>query len=156
MSLSFWRFPAVVASTFVAMAAARSLHAAGQSDSNASVRSAQDSASVLDGVFTAEQAQAGAELFEGTCIRCHNPEQFVADGQYSPAARFKNLGEMFEKVSTRMPADDPGSLPPEQYAAAMSYILTIAGYPAGQTELPAEAAKLLAVRLVPLPASAAR
>ena len=144
------RFHSVTGLLSLAMAAGGSLYAVAQAPGP------QGPPSVLDGVYTAAQAESGAELFESTCIRCHTPEQFVAGGLYSPAARFRNVGEMFEAVSTRMPADDPGSLSAEQYTAAVSFLLRTAGYPAGQAALTPDADKLAPILVVPLPASASR
>lgn len=113
------------------------------------------SGTVLDGVYSPTQAASGAERYEGTCTRCHTPDHFVAGGLYAPTTRFANLGEMFARISTKMPADDPGSLAPEEYAALIAYILQESGYPPGAAELPTDTSKLSQIRVVP-PASAAR
>ncbi len=41
-----------------------------------------------------------------------------------------------------MPEDDPGSLRPEEYAAAIAYILQLNGIPSGSATLPSQRADL--------------
>jgi mono/diheme cytochrome c family protein len=47
-----------------------------------------------------------------------------------------------------MPADKPGTLKPEQAADVIAYLLQKASFPAGQTELPADAAALKDIKFV--------
>ncbi|HWV36449.1 MAG TPA: hypothetical protein VNZ55_12505, partial [Thermomicrobiales bacterium] len=67
---------------------------------------------------------------------------------------FASLGEMYSVITTRMPADDPGSLMPEDYAAVIAYILYGSGYPAGEENLAAQVERLNSIRIVPPPARA--
>lgn len=105
---------------------------------------------VLDGVYTVTQAQQGDEVFSTVCSLCHTINDFV-HGVLKPAGKFENLGDMFVRISTMMPMDNPGSLSWAEYAAVMSYILQQNGYPAGETELPADIGKLIPIRIVPPP-----
>ena len=52
-----------------------------------------------------------------------------------------------------MPQDSPGRLKPGEYADIVAYLLKLNGYPAGEAELPPDAAKLQALRIPPTPGS---
>lgn len=93
------------------------------------------SRSVLDGVYTAAQAERGQTAYRSDCAPCHasgffrgEPFRMIWSGQ--PASGF------FDVMSTSMPIDNPASLEPEEYAAILAYILELNGYPAGDVELP--------------------
>ena len=111
---------------------------------------AADTPSVLDGVYTVAQAEAGSEVYERVCTRCHTIGDFQSEGLHSLTVKFPDLGEMFTRISTRMPLDDPGSLSAAEYASVVAYILHQNGYPAGQAELAAEGEKLKPIQIVPL------
>ena len=137
----------------VLIVAGSSLHAMAQPGPLPAARTVPaDTPSVLDGVFSAAQAESGREVFETVCVRCHTMDHFVPGGLHAITVRFPNVGEMYTRVSTRMPLDDPGSRTPEEYAAVVSYILQENRYPAGQVELPTDVEKLKPIRIVPVPA----
>ena len=52
------------------------------------------------------------------------------------------LSDLFERIHATMPGDAPGSLKPAEVADAIAFILSKDGFPAGQTELPSDAAAL--------------
>jgi hypothetical protein len=47
------------------------------------------------------------------------------------------LDDLFERIKTTMPGDAPGSLPGEQVADILAFVLSKDGFPAGQSELAA-------------------
>jgi hypothetical protein len=90
------------------------------------------SATVKDGVYTVEQAAAGKELYERRCGACHNTDF------YKTAFTNRNnqpLQFMFEEILVNMPADTPGSMMDSEYEIVFAHILSLVGYPAGDTEL---------------------
>ena len=99
---------------------------------------------VSDGVYTAAQADRGQKQYEATCAACHETSQFVGD-DFSASWGGKPLFDLFDKVKTTMPEDNPGSLKPQQYADIISYFLKLNKFPAGQTELKGEAESLKGV-----------
>lgn len=105
--------------------------------------------SVLDGVFTEAQAARGESVFGDVCTMCHRIREFTA-GSHVPTAKFDNVGDMFMRIWTRMPMDDPGGLSLEEYIAVVTYILQQNGYPAGAEALPADVNKLREIRLEPI------
>jgi mono/diheme cytochrome c family protein len=108
----------------------------------------QDGRTVRDGVFSSAQAARGERLFEAICASCHEIAEFTAAGAYLEDVEGDPLWETFEYVSADMPEDDPGSLPPEDYAAVLAYIFSRYGLPSGATDLPVDQSSLEAIRIV--------
>lgn len=92
-------------------------------------------ASVLDGVFTEEQATEGEELFGQMCIDCHYTEDFT-DNLFLRAWVGLPVRSLFERMRETMPEDAPGMLTAEEYAQVTAYILQLNDYPTGSTPLP--------------------
>jgi mono/diheme cytochrome c family protein len=118
------------------------------------VAGAQGPSSVLGGVYTAEQAKNGAAIYAKECAACHGDT--LAGQDPIPAlegadfvARWKNVGELFEKTSTTMPALAPGSLSGDQVAEVIAHILSVNKYPAGSAKLPSAPADLMAIKIEP-------
>ena len=124
----------------VARAAA---HAAGES-ANVDVSGAQLDASrtVLDGVFTAAQADRGDAVYSEKCATCH--EGADVDGPPLTGTPFVDrwredtLDGLFEFIKTRMPQTAPGSLPETAYLDIVAHLLHENDYPAGERELTAD------------------
>ncbi len=113
----------------------------------ATTASAQTSLS--DGLYTAEQAQRGAEEYSARCASCHAAD--LRGNSNSPSLlglsflfiwEGRPLGELFAKMRDEMPTDNPGSLSQQSYAAILAYILQQNDYPSGAAELPYNAAAL--------------
>ncbi|SDG48427.1 PQQ-binding-like beta-propeller repeat protein [Pelagibacterium luteolum] len=81
---------------------------------------------------TEEQAARGQSTYEQRCATCHGSDIISSFANYPNAELF------FNYVSTAMPADAPGSLPAQQYADIVGYLLTANGMPTGSEELPPE------------------
>jgi S-disulfanyl-L-cysteine oxidoreductase SoxD len=118
------------------------------------VAGAQAPGSVLAGAYTAEQAKRGQALYAKECAACHgdtlggmDPIPALSGADF--VGHWKNVGELFDKTSTTMPAIAPGSLSGEQVADVISYILSVNKYPAGSTELPAKVEPLTAIKIEP-------
>ena len=111
----------------------------------AEVQPSAGARSVLDGVYTEDQAKRGKTLYR-RCILCHLDElQGDAATGAAPLAgedflqkwSKHSVKELFETASTTMPQDSPGSLNPQQYADLLSYIFQVNKFPAGKEELTA-------------------
>jgi S-disulfanyl-L-cysteine oxidoreductase SoxD len=111
--------------------------------------SAQQSVSVWDGVYTQAQADRGKALYQKQCASCHGAD--LDGGGTAPPLTgkdFKNnwdgqtAGDLFEKMQTSMPADQPGRLSREQNADILAFLLSSNEFPAGTKELPTDAAVL--------------
>ena len=118
--------------------------------------SAQDRTSAVDGIFTAEQGVRGQELVEEVCAECHG-DRLQGDEGDVPAiagARFMilaNLSQLFSMICEEMPEDNTGSLSQQQCVDVIAYFLQRNGYPAGNAELPPDAALLRSFYVSPLP-----
>lgn len=97
-------------------------------------RAQKTSRSTLSGVFTAEQAAAGKDVFVGSCTGCHTSASHTGAIFLSHWAG-KPLSELYGFVSQRMPKATPGSLSEDEYVFVVAYVLKINGMPAGKTEL---------------------
>ena len=104
---------------------------------------------VWSGVFTADQATQGKALFETKCAICHGAE--LNGGEMAPplaGASFvanwqgTSLGDLFTRIHSTMPANDPGSMNNAETMLVLSYILSFNQFPAGSTPLPADEAAL--------------
>ena len=104
---------------------------------------------VWSGVFTADQASQGKALFETKCAICHGAE--LNGGEMAPplaGASFvanwqgTSLGDLFTRIHTTMPANDPGSMTNADTALILSYILSFNQFPAGSVPRPSDEAAL--------------
>ncbi len=59
----------------------------------------------------------------------------------------KTLFELYDKIKTTMPANEPGTLSAAATADMVAYILKLNDYPAGATELPSDNAALGQIKL---------
>ena len=116
---------------------------------------AQQSRTVLDGVYTEEQAKRGEPTYSTTCASCHGPA--LAGTEMAPPLTGKSfldnwidttVSDLFQKINVAMPADDPGSLKADQTADIVAHILAINKFPAGKTALGTEAEALKQIKIV--------
>jgi S-disulfanyl-L-cysteine oxidoreductase SoxD len=106
--------------------------------------------STLKGVFTDPQATRGDNLHRTACGTCHNA------GAYSGVS-FQNtwigrtVFDLFDRIKTTMPSDNPGVLSRQQYADITAYVLKLNGFPSGSGELSTEDEPLKHIRIDPKP-----
>jgi hypothetical protein len=116
------------------------------------VDSAQGMKSQWDGVYTVEQSERGAPLYEERCAGCHDGGR--EEAPTIPSAEFisnwdtQSLGLLAERIRITMPVDAPGSLSRAQVADILAVILSSGKYPAGTTELPASLASLNEIKFL--------
>jgi quinoprotein glucose dehydrogenase len=110
--------------------------------------------STLDGVYSPQQAAAGATLYTRSCIECHGSS--LRGGEAGPAlvgAGFWNkwagqsLAALYQITASTMPVNNRGGFSPQQYASLIAFILQQNGLPAGQAAMSSEAAKLVTIKL---------
>ena len=104
---------------------------------------------VWSGVFSAEQATQGKALFDAKCVTCHGAE--LTGGEMAPAlvgAMFisnwsgQSVDDLFTRIHTTMPQNDPGSMTNAETAQVLAFILSFNQIPAGITPLPTDDAAL--------------
>jgi mono/diheme cytochrome c family protein len=102
--------------------------------------------STMAGVYTAEQATKGREVFSSNCLGCH-----TTASHQGTAFQLKWFGrplyDLYDYLSQAMPKAAPGTLSEDEYVWVTAYILKLNGMPAGQTELNAEPSWLKAVKV---------
>lgn len=93
-------------------------------------------------VYTAEQAAIGQATFQTVCAKCHQAD--LRGGFEAPplvgapflnAWRGRSTNELYNKIATSMPADNPHSLPDQAVESLVAFILRSNGAPAGAATL---------------------
>ncbi|MEQ1579515.1 MAG: cytochrome c [Steroidobacteraceae bacterium] len=103
---------------------------------------AQGGPTVWDGVYNAEQAERGREIYATTCALCHGPALGGVESappltgdQFNANWSGTTIADLAERIRISMPVDKPGTLSRPQLAAVVAYILKVDGFPAGAAEL---------------------
>ena len=149
--LSANQFPAGSAALSTDAAALKAVHmaepgAAASGGAAAAPAAGAAPAAAGAGLFAAAQAPRGQMVYAENCAACHGPELAGDVGPALAGPRFvtrwkdKSVAEVFDKIKTTMPASAPGSLSPQQTADVVAFMLNANHYPAGATELTADAA----------------
>jgi len=103
---------------------------------------AQTTRSVWTGVYTAEQAARGGDLYTRVCSECHGDD--LEGREKSPAlagASFAQrwdgatLKKLFEHMEQMPPGDPAKHLQPKQYADVLAFLLSANEVPAGSQPL---------------------
>ncbi len=148
--------------TFAALSAVALLTVAGASGAPGALQvltggvslSAQAAASQWSGVYTVAQAGRGEKVFQEKCASCHAPDASGGDAPALKGSEFAvawndlSLGDLFDRIHVSMPMDAPGTLKPEQVVDILAFLLKTGNYPAGETDLPSDVAKLKAVKFL--------
>ena len=113
---------------------------------------AQQPRSVAQGVYTAPQAMRGQAVYADKCASCHGPTLGGAQAPPLTGDDFIRVwggpaADLVNKIINTMPANDPGKLTRPQAADIVAYMLQVAKFPAGPTELAADEAALKAVAI---------
>ena len=113
-------------------------------------------ATVWDGAFTEAQATRGQTQFTAHCATCHGDNLGGADlapplagGGFLSNWTGQTAGDLFTRIKTTMPQDNPGGLGSATVADIEAYILSKNGFPAGSTELPRDASLLGQIKITP-------
>ena len=125
---------------------------------SASLSQAQDGdtlVSVWDGVYTAAQAGRGKATFDVSCSRCHNSDLSGSErGPTLTGDKFLanwldgSLDALFSFIRDQMPQGSANIVSDESKADILAYILQRNGYPAGNTELTANGARLDTIQVL--------
>ena len=108
-----------------------------------------------DSVYTAAQAAHGDTLYHATCTKCHGPTLGGGDDGgplVGPnfLANWNGLAmdQLFDKIYTTMPSDKPKSLPRQDYADILAYMLSQNQFPAGAAVLSDSSELLRDIKIV--------
>ena len=98
--------------------------------------------SVWDGVYTEAQADRGAAGFAAHCASCHGASlggtgeaPALTGPQFLSDFDGLSLGDLFDRIRTTMPQDNPGGLTRDQYADILAFLLKSNGMTSGAKEL---------------------
>jgi mono/diheme cytochrome c family protein len=98
--------------------------------------------SIWDGVYTEAQAARGNAGFAAHCASCHGADLGgTGEAPSLSGAKFLSdfdglsLGELFDRIRTTMPQDNPGSLTRDDVADILAYLLKANALPSGAKEL---------------------
>ena len=114
------------------------------------------SQTVWDRVFSVEQAARGEATYLDECGRCHSETHF--GGDFGPpvigttfwdAWKGKTAADLFDRVRTTMPQDNPGRMSATQTSELLAFLMKSNGFPAGETPLSADVAVLKSIKLEP-------
>lgn len=115
---------------------------------------AQATASVWDGIYSAEQAKRGESLYAKECASCHGAAlegrgqaPALSGAEFTANWNGMTVGDLFEKIQSSMPADQPGRLSGDQNAAILAFILSFNKFPAAITELSSDPKRLRQIRI---------
>jgi mono/diheme cytochrome c family protein len=113
-----------------------------------------DGRSVWDGVYTAEQVTRGETAYLQACAGCHGTGLEGGDktpplvgGAFTSNRNDLTVGDLFERIRTTMPLDNPGRLSRQQNADVIAFVLKHNGWPAGGAELATDLATLKDIRI---------
>lgn len=119
----------------------------------AAVLVAAQSKTTTDSVYTAAQAKRGETVYGASCSSCHAPDlsgsgqaPSLTGKEFNDAWSGQTLADLFDRVQTTMPADAPGTLKPGETADVVAFMLSKDNFPAGDVELPADAAALKEIK----------
>ena len=104
-----------------------------------------------DGVYTAAQAAAGRAVYERECAECHQPN-LQGSFEAPPLAGDSFLrfwgelapSDLFDRISSSMPPEQPRSLGEAAYVDVVAYLLQANGAAAGSAPLRADTAVAIA------------
>ena len=119
-----------------------------------STLSAQGAAarSVVDGIYTEEQAKRGEPVYKTVCETCHGPE---LKGDKGPPLTTSNLvagwktdtlADLYLKIRDTMPRES-AKLTAQQAADVLAYMLQFDGFPPVTAELTTGEAELKEIRI---------
>jgi S-disulfanyl-L-cysteine oxidoreductase SoxD len=102
-----------------------------------------------DSVYTDSQAVRGDTLYKATCMKCHGETLAGSDSAVSLTGNdFQvnwdglTLDQLYDKMVTSMPSDNPKSVPTSKMIDVLAYILSKNSFPSGKAALPDDVAVL--------------
>lgn len=103
---------------------------------------ARASAQEVPAPFTADQVEAGEEVYGRVCAACHMADfsggtvaSPLAGAYFASSWGGSPVAELLDFVEDFMPMDEPGSLDEAAYAAVVAYLLSVNGMTPGETPL---------------------
>ena len=105
-----------------------------------------DSVTTKSGVYTAQQAARGRDVYAGNCRSCHTAESHTGPA-FTAKWNRRPLSDLYVYIRDQMPKSAPGSLSEDEYADVLAYVLKMNRMPPGQKELPPDSAAINRIRI---------
>ena len=109
---------------------------------------------IWDGVYSNAQAKRGDVIYAQHCAMCHmvdmggkEPAPELAGDGFLSKWLGHDVGELYERVATTMPAGNPGTLKPSEYADIVAVLLQANNFKAGPTDMKPDVAALKKVMI---------
>ncbi len=109
---------------------------------------------IWGGVYTNAQAKRGDTLYAQHCAMCHmvdmggkEPAPELAGDNFLSKWFGHDLGELYTRVATTMPAGNPGILKPSEVADVVALLLQANNFKGGQVEMKPDEAALKKVMI---------
>ncbi|MGQ0767505.1 MAG: c-type cytochrome [Gemmatimonadota bacterium] len=102
--------------------------------------------SVMVGVYTPDQATRGRSAHRTHCTSCHGTTNYSGEA-FEKLFVGSTVFDMFDRLRTTMPEDNPGIVPVPEYIDIIAYILSVNGYPQGESELKPDEADLRSIAI---------
>jgi mono/diheme cytochrome c family protein len=106
------------------------------------------SRTVLEGAYTAAQAERGKLVYDARCSRCHASDLHGVRGAALSGDAFMlhwdahSVGRLFQRIRDSMPPDGSATLDDAERVDVVAFVLQQNGFPSGSGELPADLAAL--------------
>lgn len=97
------------------------------------------------GVYSAEQAARGQDVYIGQCRSCHVPDAH-ASTMFQSVWNGRTLADLYRYLREQMPKSEPGTLSDQEYLDVLAYMLRLNRMPPGDAELPADVEALKQIR----------
>jgi S-disulfanyl-L-cysteine oxidoreductase SoxD len=104
----------------------------------AAITVTQAPATIWDGVYSEEQAKRGGATYQTFCGACHGDQLLGQEAAPALVGHAFNanwegttLGDLFNRIRTTMPLDQPGALSRAQTADVVAFMLQSGKFPAG-------------------------
>lgn len=98
--------------------------------------------SVWEGIYSPEQAARGEVQYNQRCAACHGgglngtgEAPGLTGGEFVSHYDQLTVADLFERVRTTMPQNDPGTLSRDEYADVVAFLLKSNGFPEGKAAL---------------------
>ncbi|HKS06146.1 MAG TPA: c-type cytochrome [Gemmatimonadaceae bacterium] len=98
-------------------------------------------------LYTAEQATRGEKVYANVCVECHEKLEYTGP-EFRAKWNNRPAFELFDLLRSTMPDENPGTLPTQDYADVLAYMMKLNGVPAGKTPMPIEAEALKKLKIV--------
>jgi S-disulfanyl-L-cysteine oxidoreductase SoxD len=108
----------------------------------AAVQAQSPGRSVWDGIYSPEQAARGEAHYAARCGACHGATlngtgeaPGLSGGEFVSHYDQLTIADLFDRVRTTMPHNDPGSMTRDEYADIVAFLLKSNGFPEGKAPL---------------------